>query len=492
MKDTAHDFPISQFRTALARILAKSGGAAGGGIVVVALSGGMDSVVVAHLLGRCRDLFPAATRFVAAHLNHGLRAEAGGDQEFCRGYAEGLGFSFVTRTVDIAAVARAENLGIEEAGRIARYRFFYEICGENGLVITGHHADDQAETILMNLRRGAHRRGLSGMNEFSAVPVPPGVRVRIGRPLLVLDRAALQQYAVAHSLVWRVDASNADDAFTRNRIRNKIIPMLEAILPGFKYRLLLRAADLARQEAALAIAGGVFAVKNSRREANGRFLKIAAGETLGGAASQEVFLYALRHIVEEELGGRLPYGAVLTRLSELAESGRVNETLSLPGRLRVRRERDGLFFFFADRGVEDMYAEVVLPDPPFRITAYGLEISASWEISSGRPPAEDRADPGVEWLNPAAIRWPLRLRAPHEGERFRPLGAPGSRSRRVHDILVDAKIPRRRRGLPRVLADYAGVVWVWPLRLAHRVRLPDSSSRALRVTIKDRGAQGIL
>ncbi len=466
------------FRDALGRILRLCGTQPA--TLVAALSGGMDSVVAAHLLSQCADSLPDGCRIIAAHLNHRLRTEADEDETFCREYAQHLNIPFASRQTDVAALARTEQLGLEEAGRLARYRYFHELGGAHALVITGHHADDQAETILMNLRRGAHRRGLSGMRELSAIPVPPGATVRIARPLLAVDRAALHHYALAHRLAWRTDATNADDAFTRNRIRNKIIPMLESILPGFKQRLLERAEATARQEDVLSRAGADFAAGQTRREANGRFFRI------DGAAldAPERLLYAFRHVVEEEMGARLPYGAVLTRLSELAAGGRLGETLSLPGRLRVRRERDGLFFFFPGVGGGDGYTEVVLPDPPFRIVAYGLEITAEWGETAGVPPREDMVDPDVEWLHPAAIRWPLRLRPPFEGERFRALGAPGSR--KIQDMIVDAKLPRRKRSLPRVLADYAGAIWLWPLRLAERVRLPGTPGRALRMRIRER------
>ncbi len=463
------------FREAMERILA-AGGAPG--TVVAALSGGLDSVVATHLLARNRDILPAGSRLVAAHLNHGLRPEAAPDQAFCRHFAERMGMDLAVRRCDVASLAKADHLGLEEAGRLARYRFFHDLAGPEGLVVTGHHAGDQAETILMHLRRGAHRRGLAGMRECAVLPFPPGLAMRVGRPLLAVHRAAIHQYALAHGLAWRTDASNDDNAFTRNRIRNRIIPALEAILPGFQRRLLARAEELAREEDALTRAGAALAERLTRREAGGRFFRLDEGASAG----RESFLYALRHVAEEEMGARLPYGAVLSRLSELAERGRLGETVSLPGRLRVRREADGLFFFFPGRE-GDAYAEVVLPDPPFRIVAYGLEISAEWRESAGAPPPEDGNDPDVEWLNAAAIRWPLRLRAPREGERFRPLGAPGSR--KVQDILVDAKVPRRQRTLPRVVADYAGIVWLWPVRLAQRVRLPEMPGRALRMHINE-------
>ncbi|MCD8351249.1 MAG: tRNA lysidine(34) synthetase TilS [Planctomycetaceae bacterium] len=470
--------PRTAFHNALQRILAD---VPEPGVVVVALSGGMDSVVLVHLVAAWREHFPPGTRIVAAHLNHGQRGEAAdGDQAFCRDLAKALRVEYAARAVDAAAVAKAEGMGEEEAGRALRYRFFHDLAGDGGLVLTGHHADDQAETILLHLRRGAHRRGLAGMREMSRVPVPPGLAVQVGRPLLSVTREEIEALAKAEGWRWRDDATNKDVRYARNRIRHRIIPALEAIMPGFRIRLLERAVAIAEAEREMTERGGELAERVSRHEHGGRFFRIDDD----ALAEPERLLYAFRSVVEGELGVRIPYGAVLSRLAELAEGGRLGETICLPGRLRVRRESDGLFFFFPGTGDADAYGEVILPDPPFSIQAYGLEVTAEWVTSTGTVPDDDKADPEVQWLEPSSLRWPLRLRAPRPGERFRPLGAPGSR--KIQDILVDTKTPRRQRGLPRLLADHAGGVWLWPLRLAHRVRLVGRPGRALRVVMRER------
>ncbi|MCL1999856.1 MAG: tRNA lysidine(34) synthetase TilS, partial [Planctomycetes bacterium] len=214
------------FSAALQRILARAGNPKN---IIAALSGGRDSVVLLHLLVNSRERFPSGTRLVAAHLNHALRGEdAELDQEFCRGLAASHKVEFALRRADAAKTARDERLNIEEAGRILRQRFFLDLAevGGGAVVLTGHHADDQAETVLLHLRRGAHRRGLAGMREFVEIPVAPGRKIGIGRPLLAVGREELCAYAVRRRLVWREDATNSDVSFYRNRIRQRILPML--------------------------------------------------------------------------------------------------------------------------------------------------------------------------------------------------------------------------------------------------------------------------
>ncbi len=468
------------FADAMQRILDQTGPVR---TIIVALSGGMDSVALLHLLTRWRT-GPNAPECIAAHMHHGIREhDADADTEFCRQYADRLGVELVVRTVDVPGEARRMRLGVEETGRVLRYRFFHDLVRDesedSALVVTGHHADDQAETILLHLRRGAHRRGLAGMREFSVLPVPPDGRLQIGRPLLTMGREKVHAYACLHELLWREDTSNADPAYARNRIRHRVVPMLEALVPGFRDRLLAKAAVLAAEEEVLVSEGAALAKLLSRHEHGGRFFALPPE----AFAVQERFMYALRHVVEEEMGSRLPYGAVLSSLADLARHGRLGEALTLPGCLIARKEQDGLFFYFPGEEEEAEEAEIILPDPPFDIDVSGFRVMAEWLPTSGVPPEIDRNDPEVEWLNPAGIRWPLHLRPPRPGERFRPLGAPGSK--KVHDILVDGKFPRRKRQSVRMLADYAGGIWLWPFRIANRVALSGAATKALRMTIRE-------
>ncbi len=482
-------------------------------VLAAALSGGVDSVVLLHLLAAWHKTLAAENkpRLLALHLNHGLRGEAArGDQAFCREYATELGVPFATADQDVARFAKVQRLGLEEAGRLLRQRFFAEYAGSDGLLLTGHHAGDQVETILMRLHRGAHRRGLAGMREYTVINLAPERRLRLGRPLLGVERADLMAYALEKKLAWREDASNASDAFFRNRIRHRLAPLLENWLPGFGGRLRARAEGWAEEERSTGEAADAWLRGHCRRENGGCFVSAAGGDSgVGfGDVSDEVLRHALRRIYEEEAGRTVPDGGVLARILALAQTGRLGGTQCLPGGIRVRKEHDGLFFFraapravnaanqggtgdVADVRLTEFHetplpetplpvaGEVILPEPPFRVRHDGLVISA--EYRRGRPPLEDCLCPGVEWLKLAALRFPLCLRPPRSGERMVPLG--GSGSRKIQDLLVDGKIPRRKRMLARVLADGEGCLWLWPLRLAERARVGSEGDLALRVVI---------
>lgn len=463
----------SEFSAAITRIFKQHGTP---DLCIIALSGGVDSVVLLDLVLALRaEGGLRGVRLTAAHLNHCLRgADADGDAAFCRRLCADGEVECVVRRADAAAAARNARIGTEEAGRQLRYAFFADIAGTaDALVLTAHHADDQAETILLHLRRGAARRGLGGMRELTHVPAGAG-RIAVGRPLLGVPKRALQDYAVARGLHWRQDATNADCAYQRNRIRCRTLPLLERWMPGFTAALLRRAAEHRHAEAEHdARAAGIIRARASH-ECGGVFFRAVAGD----APPREDLYYALRQLTEEQTGARVDSTAVLDRLAALLDAP-VGRAVMVCPTLTVRREPDGLFFFAPGR--PPAAPELELPAPPFDIAADGVRAQARLLPAPWPLPQADRADPHIQWLDPGRIRGPLVLRRPRQGERFVPLGAPGGR--KIQDILTDLRVPRRKRSMRCLLADAQGGLWLWPYRLGQRASLAGPCPMALRLTL---------
>jgi tRNA(Ile)-lysidine synthase len=196
---------------------------------IVAVSGGPDSVAVAHVLV---GLLQAGKleRLILAHVNHQLRGdESGADEAFVRSLPERWRRpSLICRTqsIDVAAIANAEHANLEATARRERYRCFTQLAHEHqaAWIATGHTADDQAETVLFRLLRGSGVLGLSGMAECRMLDD----RVALVRPLLTVRRLALLDYLQAGQIPYRLDTSNLDLRFTRNRLRLELLPRLEA------------------------------------------------------------------------------------------------------------------------------------------------------------------------------------------------------------------------------------------------------------------------
>jgi tRNA(Ile)-lysidine synthase len=202
----------------------RSLGVADGEGVILAVSGGPDSVALLHLAARARP--ETGWRLSVAHLDHALRSESAADARFVVRMARGLGLTTTVRRTDVGALAAERGEGLEEAGRTARYELLADCLAEAGpdaVAMTAHTLDDQAETVLLHLARGSGLTGLAGIAER---------RGRVVRPLLGVRRSDLRAALDAAAIPYRIDPSNAERLFARNRARADLLPLLEALHPG--------------------------------------------------------------------------------------------------------------------------------------------------------------------------------------------------------------------------------------------------------------------
>jgi tRNA(Ile)-lysidine synthase len=215
--------------------------------VCVAVSGGADSVALLLALSEAnREREALGVVLTAVHVHHGLRsAEADADEAFVRELCDKLGVPLVVERVNVPARQAAEREGLEEAARELRYRVFWELMKSSraDVVATAHTLDDQAETVVMKLLRGAWTEGIGGI----APAVESGVRGRIVRPLLGARRAEVEAYLRERGQTWREDATNRDVSLMRNRVRHELIPILRGFNPGIDAAL-ARLAEIARDE----------------------------------------------------------------------------------------------------------------------------------------------------------------------------------------------------------------------------------------------------
>lgn len=212
-----------------------------GARVLAGVSGGPDSVVLAHWLAQQKKR--KGLDVALLHVHHGLRGRAADrDAAFVLELGKILGLPVAVAKADVKGLARRRGAGLEEAGRKARYDALLKAARRGGraVVCVGHQADDQAETLLLHLLRGTSLAGLGGMPPSR--PLGPGVT--LVRPLLPLTREEVLAYLEVHGLAWREDASNASDAFERNWVRRTLLPLLERRRPGLKERLAKLAAEV--------------------------------------------------------------------------------------------------------------------------------------------------------------------------------------------------------------------------------------------------------
>ncbi len=430
--------------------------------VLVGVSGGMDSVALLWLLAglRCE----LGIRLAAAHFHHGIRVEADGDEALVRALCSQLGVPLTVGRADVPALAAAEGLSLEVASRQARHAFFRRAMAETGCtrLALAHHRDDQAETVLLRLLRGAGAAGLAAM-----APVEGN---GIVRPLLCVGRAEIAAWCAEQNITWREDATNADQTIPRNWVRHTLLPLLSQRLNPSAAEALCRTADLLRQDdraledcAAAALDGlaqgpgeaslPVAALAAQPPAVRGRMLRrMAAAVGLTQDLGQER-VAAMESLLAPGKGGRrveLPHGAValregerLTLLAALPDTPDIQPVpLHWPGDTPVRGY---------------VLRCTLLPAAPEDLTA-------------GAPDAllldADRLPAGAV----------VRSRLP--GDRFRPLGAVGRR--KWQDVLVDRAVPRRLR--PRPFIAVGDEVLAAPgVGLSEALRITQTTTRVLRV-----------
>jgi tRNA(Ile)-lysidine synthase len=452
--------------------------------VVVAVSGGADSVALLYLL---RALAPGyRLRLVVAHLHHGIRGQAAdADATFVAKLTRRLGLRLARGRADVPRRARRSGLSLEMAARQARYDFLVRTARRfrANVIATGHTADDQAETLLLRLIRGAGMQGLRG------IPPRQSLRgLRVVRPLLDCTRTDIERYLRARRLAWREDESNRDPAILRNRVRHQLIPWLEnQFNPEVRSALVRAGSILAADHDWLdQMAASLLAECTVARTRRGRPGSLVA-RSLAAAP-----LAARRRVLRAwlERGGvradELGFTAV-ERLERLLHRVRGSEQLSLPRGWIVRRRYGTLAL---EQQTETrrrptaaripLEGESVLPELGIRVvTRLARGVVKERGRGPGRLPA--RAS-----LDPAARRGrALRVRTWRPGDRIRPFGMEGSR--KIHDVLVDAKVPRdARRAIPLLVCGRE-VVWVPGYRISRDWAVGDPACNALQIRMEPVG-----
>jgi tRNA(Ile)-lysidine synthase len=415
--------------------------------VVAAVSGGSDSVAMLCLL---HDLHVGGELRLAgvAHLNHQIRPEADDDEAFCRALADRLGTPFVSARVDVPARARDQRQSLEIAGRIARRRFLDEVLRDlpADVAATAHTEDDQAETVLLRLMRGSGQRGLAG--------IAPSTGSRI-RPVLAVSRQTLRAELTARGETWREDATNADLANPRNRVRHELLPYLTTHFNPSAVRGLARAADVARAEDELlermAAAAAVVLVQR-----DGRTVSLDADELR--AAPEAIRRRVVRQVLAS-VQRRAPSFDDVRRVIEQMEPFRGKRVL-----------------------VHDVSApfSFELPVPGKVRTGSGWEIEAT---SFDRPQDLERRSDTAQ-IDAATLTGGLTVRGRQPGDWVRPLGL-GGRGKKLQDVLVDRKVPRHERDSVPVLSDASGrIVWVAGHVLGEEFRVTASTNAVIILKLR--------
>ncbi len=437
--------------------------------VGVAVSGGADSVALLLLLLELREKLGVVPSVI--HFNHKLRGKASdADEKFVAKLAAKHGLEFHNASVEVAEKARKERANIEDAARRARYDYFRSLA-ESGVckrIAVAHTADDQAETVLAHLLRGTGLAGLGGIHPVAGSLI---------RPLLRVRRTELRDFLHARKQTWREDATNQDTKKMRARIRKKLLPLLEKQFQREIVEHLATLAELAREDEAFLDAVAETRVRLVTQEQDNR-ARIGADDLLQGERKdlnaedtefaekkKALTTRMVRRIVErvKPRAGQLGANHVEAVL-ELARSGRSGSSISLPGGVELRKERDALVFQAIENAAErasqsapqEYEYKIDLPgsDTEVRVAELGCVFRLrviDWPPKRG----ETSIDGAV--LDRDRLRFPMILRNWRPGDRFRPMGHRSAH--KVKHLLNERHVSRWERDGWPVLASGSDLVW---------------------------------
>ncbi len=429
-------------------------------------------------------------KLIAAHLNHGLRgAESDADEEFCRVTASRYAIPFESRLADVRKAAADLRLNLEDAGRRARIELLDEIRMKYGAaaIVLAHHADDQAETVLMRLLRGSGITGLSGMayrNQRGYV-----------RPLLEISRPEIEQYLRARGLEWREDSSNSDTSYLRNRIRHQLLPLLEEYNPAIRSCLAATASVLGDDEALLGELTAEAFAGSCRVEEWRIVCGVTALRALKPALRRRVLRQAFKQLTGTLAGVSLRH---IDSICGLIESDRPNSRLALPQEITAVREYDRLMLLAGENVVRlpsttfDSAQDrplrarrlATVPENGFELPIIGpgfyrLPLGGSIMVESSGA-ADFPPDSGTLHLDLAETPFPWLVRTFRPGDRMTPFGMSGRK--KVKDIFIDRKIPLSERKRIPLLFCGDDLIWIAGVCASELCRIDTPSAATVRVT----------
>lgn len=457
--------------------------------IIVGVSGGPDSLCLLHAL---KQLGYTA---IVAHLNHGIRPEAVDEAEFVREVAGELGFKHCAEIKDTVSFAENQSLAIEEAARRLRYAFLFHVAEEENAqaVAVGHNANDQVETVLMHILRGA---GLSGLRGMQARVVLPSwhTRIPLVRPLLRVWRSEVMAYCNEHHLQPRFDRSNLDTTYFRNRLRHELVPTLESYNPRIQ-QLIWRMANTLQTDFEI-VEKVIDEVWETCVEEVGRgYVRVGRGSFLQQPVGIQRGLSRRAMAILRPGLRDIDFESVDRVLAFVRQPPETHQSDLIAG-LHVQLEGDHFW-------IADWDADIPLDDwPQAGEGALSFDIPGTvmladgWILTAERYPAGeellDKAlnnlDPFMGWFDADVFSGKGTIRTIEPGDRFTPLGM-GPHTGKLADFFINMKLPRRaRKGWPLICAGER-IAWVPGYRIGHAFRITPDTERVLKLHVYKKIAQ---
>ncbi len=420
--------------------------------VLLAVSGGIDSVVLLHLFAE------AGFSFGVAHCNFGLRGEeSDADEAFVKKLAKKYKASVYTEQFETAAFAEREKISVQMAARVLRYEWFNKLLQAEGYayVATAHHLNDTVETVLLNLTRGTGIAGLHGI-------LPKNGRTI--RPMLFVDKESLYDYVVENQLVWREDSSNETNQYGRNLVRNEVVPLLKQLNPNLEETLAHTVERVGAVERIFAARVDALRQAALRTDGEVHYLSLPA---LRGEPEPAIELWELLKTYHFNYAQATDVAAALD-----AEPGKRFDS---PTHTLVK-DRDQLVITpkpLAPFQTGKLDAgQAAFAHEGFRLGAQTLPV-AGYKISTS---------PKVAALDLQTLKFPLRIRRWKEGDWFCPLGM--TSKKKISDFLIDEKVPLNLKERVWVLLSGDSIAWIIGHRIDNRFKITDKTEQVYQLEVR--------
>ncbi len=431
--------------------------------ILVALSGGPDSVFLLHFLNKYKKKFKI--EIGAVHINHGLRGkDSERDELFCKAICDELSVPFYLLRKDIKSYSKKNKLSLEAAGRKIRYEFFENISQENKYdkITTAHNADDNAETVLLNLIKGTGVKGIAGI---------PLRRNNIVRPILNLTKNEILNYLDENQFEYRIDKSNLSNEFERNFLRNEVIPLIQKnINPAFSNSTLNTSLILQRLNSGLAEI--VCGLKSDIKSIRNKCVKIPI--EFIEKENDFIVSYTIKEIIDENFSVKLESNDLKKVFLLLKKQTGKSEELSK--NLIALKERNNI----------TIQKKSELKNPSEKQISIGSEIKISNKtLSISRVTKSEIKiveSKNTEFISADEISNDFIVRAWKEGDKFFPIGMHGSK--KISDFLNDIKINSFKKKNQLVLVNSGCIVWVIGRRLDNRFKITPNTKKVFKLCLK--------
>ncbi len=427
--------------------------------ILIGFSGGADSRFVLYFLLKYARMF--SLKVAVMHVNHNLRGdEAIRDEAFCRNSAEKLSIPFYLADVDVNAYARQNRLSTEEAARILRYRKLEEKCSELGFnkICTAHNMNDNSETVLLNLFKGAGTKGVAG--------IPPK-RGRIIRPILSVTRDEIEAYLNKVSVDFITDSSNANIDYLRNKIRIDILPEIRSTINPKVDKALLKFSELMRGNNK-ALEEVLSQIQNKIFIENIDSLELLINE------NDNISNYLINTAIKKEIFGffkqELDFND-LEKISRLINSQKGTK-IEFKNRLTAIRERGKIIFSDSENKRQNIFIRFKIGD---KVEFYDKFLTVEPTDSTDR-------ESGCEIINSDNLTEFFILRNWKTGDKFTPLGM--KNRKKISDFLTDIKIPNSERKNVLVLENRGEIIWVVGYRISNKVKINNITENKLKLCVK--------